>query len=279
MPELPLNDTTIWYERDGAGPPCLVLHGGLGVDHTLYRRSLQPLAARLELVFVDHRGNGRSGRPSVETITIEQLADDAAALARGLGFDRLIVFGHSYGGFVAQELALRHPELVAALMLIDTTPGQLGTGESEDDYRGAPPPPEMIDLVSRVPESDEELADGMAVVVPLYLHQADPVEAAALFDETVYSRDAMVQGFVSLSTWSSVDRLPDISVPTLVTVGRYDLFTSPPQADRIADRVPNSRASCVRAQRPHPMDRRARRVLSDRQRLARHGDAQVTIRR
>jgi proline iminopeptidase len=240
MPELPINDTTIWYERDGIGPPCLVLHGGLGVDHTMYRRSLQPLAERLELVFVDHRGNGRSGRPPVETITIEQLADDAAALARALGFDRILVFGHSYGGFVAQELTLRHPELVGALMLIDTTPGQLGTGESEDDYRGDPPPPELIELLSRVPENDEDLAEGMAVLVPLYLHRADPAAVAALFDQTVYARDAMVQGFVSLSTWSSVDRLPGISVPTLVTVGRHDLITSPPQADRMADRLPHS---------------------------------------
>jgi proline iminopeptidase len=240
MPALPINDTTIWYERDGTGPPCLVLHGGLGVDHTLYRRSLQPLAERLELIFVDHRGNGRSGRPLVETITIEQLADDAAALARALGFDRVVVFGHSYGGFVAQELTLRHPELVAALMLIDTTPGQLGTGESEDDYRGEPPPPEMIELVTRLPDSDEQLAESMAVMVPLYLHQTDPADGAALFDGTVYSRDAMVQGFVALSTWSSVDRLGTITAPTLVTVGRHDLFTSPPQADRIADRVPNS---------------------------------------
>ena len=240
MPELAVNDTTIFYEREGAGPPCLVLHGGLGVDHTMYSRSLRPLADRLDLVFPDHRGNGRSGRPPLDTITIEQLADDAAALAGVLGFDRILVFGHSYGGFVAQELTLRHPELVGALMLIDTTPGQLGTGESEDDYRGEPTPPELIDLVSRVPESDAELAAGMSVLVPLYLHQADTAEAAALFDQTVYSRDAMVQGFVALSTWSSVDRLPTISVPTLVTVGRHDLFTSPPQADRIADRVPNS---------------------------------------
>ena len=240
MPEVAVNGTTIWYQRDGVGPPCLVLHGGLGVDHTLYRRSLQPLAPRLELVFVDHRGNGRSGRPPVETITIEQLADDAAATARALGFERALVFGHSYGGFIAQELALRHPTLVRALMLIDTTPGQLGAEESEDDYRGPPPPPEMIELLSRLPESDQQVADSIRLLVGLYLHQSDVERAVQLFEGTVYSRDALVQGFVALAGWSAVDRLSTISAPTLVTVGRHDLFTSPPQADRIADRVPNS---------------------------------------
>lgn len=240
MPELAVNETTIWYERDGVGAPCLVLHGGLGVDHTMYRRTIQPLAERLDLIFIDHRGNGRSGRPPIETITIEQLADDAAAVVRELGIDQTIVFGHSYGGFVAQELTLRHPDLVRALMLIDTTPGQLGEGESEDDYRGEPPPLEMIEAMSQIPETDEQLAIGMPALVPWYLHRVDVDETIRLFDQTIYSRDAMEQGFVVLASWSSVDRLATIAVPTLVTAGRYDLLTSAPQADRIADRIPQS---------------------------------------
>ena len=240
MPELAVNGTTIWYERDGVGTPCLVLHGGLGVDHTFYRRTLQPLTESLDLVFLDHRGNGRSGRPAIDTITIEQLADDAAAVARELGFEQALVFGHSYGGFVAQELTLRHPDLVRALMLIDTTPGQLGTGETEDDYRGEPPPPGVMEAFSQLPETDEQMAAGMPAIVPWYLHRANVDDAISLFDQTIYSRDAMVQGFVSLASWSSVDRLPTISVPTLVTAGRHDLFTSAPQADRIADRIPQA---------------------------------------
>ena len=240
MPELAVNGTTIWYERDGVGAPCLVLHGGLGVDHTMYRRTLQPLAERLDLIFIDHRGNGRSGRPPIETITIEQLADDAAAVARELGIDQTIVFGHSYGGFVAQELTLRHPDLVRALMLIDTTPGQLGEGESEDDYRGEPPPAEMLEAMSQIPETDEQLAIGMPALVPWYLHRVDVDETIRLLDQTIYSRDAMEQGFVALASWSSVDRLATIAAPTLVSAGRYDLLTSAPQADRIADRIPQS---------------------------------------
>ena len=81
----------------------------MGLDHTYLRPALDPLADRLQLVYYDHRGNGRSGRPRMDTLTMEQLADDANALARRLGFDRLLVFGASYGGFVAQELAVRHP--------------------------------------------------------------------------------------------------------------------------------------------------------------------------
>ena len=138
VPTTDINETTIWYESVGAGPPCLVLHGGLGVDHTLYRATLTPLEHRLHLIYLDHRGNGRSGRPPLDTITIEQLADDAAALTRHLGHERVVVMGHSFGGFVAQELALRHPQAVSALVLVDTTPGQLGVTENPDDDQGPP---------------------------------------------------------------------------------------------------------------------------------------------
>ena len=60
-----INGTTLHYEADGHGPPCLVLHGGLGLDHIVYRRTLTPLTEHLRLVYVDHRGNGRSGRAAV----------------------------------------------------------------------------------------------------------------------------------------------------------------------------------------------------------------------
>jgi proline iminopeptidase len=235
-----LHGVDIWYERMGAGPPCVVLHGGLGIDHTMYQATLAPLAPHWELVFPDHRGNGRSGRPPLETITVPQLADDAAALIAHLGFDRALVLGHSYGGFVAQELALRHPTLVEGLVLVATTPGQLGTGERAEDSAGPPLPDEVADLLATPPSDDAELADGMRRLLPYYLHRRDAEEVAPAFEGTVYDRDAMVRGFEELAGWSSVDRLGHLDTPTLLVVGRHDVFSSPPQSWRIASRVPDA---------------------------------------
>jgi proline iminopeptidase len=232
-----LNGTSLYYEVDGTGPPCLVLHGGLGVDHQLYRRTLGPLAASSTLVFYDHRGNGRSARPPVETITMEQLADDAAGLATHLGFDRFAVLGHSFGGFVAQELALRHGDRVDRLVLVATTPGQLGHGESADDYAGPPPPDEFVQIVSTMPENDDQLARVMVRLLPFYLPRADPASVADLFDGVIISVAAMARGFEVLAGWSSVDRLGAISCPVRIACGRLDVFTAAPQADRIADRI------------------------------------------
>ena len=95
--------TDIFHLDVGAGPPCLVMHGGLGVDHSQFREGLDPLGDVLRLVYYDHRGNGRSGRPPIETLTLGQLADDADALRSHLGYEKVAVLGHSFGGCIAES--------------------------------------------------------------------------------------------------------------------------------------------------------------------------------
>ena len=242
MGDATINGTTLWYTVEGApgGPVCLVLHGGLGIDSTLYRATFTPLAEHVRLLYVDQRGNGRSARPAPETITIEQLADDAAALVRHLGHDSVAVLGHSYGGFVAQELALRHPDVVAALVLVDTTPGQLGATEEPGADQGPPPPPELQAAMANVPETNEGMRATMPDFFRWYLHRRDVNDVLPALEATVVDVATMAQGFVALSAWSSFDRLHTISAPALVVAGRHDLFTSWPQSRRIAERVPGA---------------------------------------
>lgn len=151
-----------------------------------------------------------------------------------------VVLGHSFGGFVGQELALRHPASVGKLVLVATTPGQLGLDEDPEEGPGAPLPDEAADLLSSVPVDDHALAEGLRRLMPWYLHRADVGEVASMMAETVFSRDAMVRGFQVLASWSTVDRLHRIAAPTLVAVGAHDVFTSPPQARRLTSRIPGS---------------------------------------
>ena len=83
-------------QRVGRGPAMLVMHGGMGWDHTYFRPGLDALSDQVELVYYDHRGNGRSGRPPSETITFEQLCADADALRGHLGLSPQAA---SCGGF------------------------------------------------------------------------------------------------------------------------------------------------------------------------------------
>jgi proline iminopeptidase len=240
MPTTVVNGTTIHYQTLGTGPTCLVLHGGLGLDHHLYRPPLAALADRLRLVFYDHRGNGRSGRPALSTITMAQLADDADALAEQLAADRVVVLGHSYGGFVAQELALRHPARVAGLILVGTTPGQLGTGEPPAEP-GPPIPTDLAPVFSAEPEGgvpDGEFAAVMRIVLAHQLCRPVSAELAAAVDRTVFDAGAYRHSMRLLASWSSVDRLPGITVPTLLVVGEHDWTCAKPQTLRIAGRLP-----------------------------------------
>ncbi len=150
-----------------------------------------------------------------------------------------MVIGHSYGGFIAQELAIRAPTSVRALVLLCTTAGQLGTGE-QPAPAGPPVPAEFVEMLSSKPETDEQLAAAMSDLAPAYVHRADPSVLRSLMEGTVFSASAMRRGFDVLADWSSVDRLGSITAPTLVVAGRHDPFTSWPQAYRIANRVPNA---------------------------------------
>lgn len=128
-----VNDTELYLDVEGGElavdgerlrrrPTLLALHGGPGFDQGYLRPGLRPLANDAQLVFVDLRGQGRSARPPVESCTLEQMADDVAALCHRLGIEHPIVFGHSAGGFVALHLALRHVELPCGLILCDSAP-------------------------------------------------------------------------------------------------------------------------------------------------------------
>lgn len=237
-----VNGTTLSYQEVGQGPACLLLNGSMGTDHTLLR-TLDPLGDRLRLIHLDQRGTGRSGRPPLSTLTLPQLADDAAALAGHLGVERMLVLGHSFGGFVAQELALRHPRLVAGLLLVGTTAGQRGASDRPGDEQGPPPPAEITAIMGELmsgPATDASFAAAMGALLPYYLHRYDAAELGPLIRHAVYDVATFRATVALLGTWSAIDRLDQVRAPTLVVVGRYDPVCSPPQSYRIARRIPGA---------------------------------------
>ena len=98
-------------------PALLLLHGGPGFDHS----SLRPLFAGLsdvaQVVYYDHRGNGRSDDGDQSDWTLAQWGDDVKGLCDALGIAKPIVLGMSWGGYVAQAYATRHPEHPGKLVL------------------------------------------------------------------------------------------------------------------------------------------------------------------
>ena len=185
-------------------------------------------------------------------MSMEGWAEDALAVGRALaGNDPLLVLGHSYGGFIARELAIRHPDALAGLLLCNTTPGQLGAGERPAP-QGPPTPPEFVELLSRMPETDEQVAAGLARMAPAYVHRARPDDLVRLMSRTRLSAAALGRGFEVLAGWSSVDRLPAVAAPTLLVAGRHDPFCAWPQSGGIADRVDGASSSSSSTARTSP---------------------------
>src|SRR5258708_12106343 len=101
-------------------PVACVIHGGPGSDPSGCRAPLAPLTEKLQLVYFDHRGSGRSARGDKARYTLDENVEDMEALRRYLGLGPIVSIGTSYGGMVAMAHAARYPEAVSHLVLIVT---------------------------------------------------------------------------------------------------------------------------------------------------------------
>jgi len=126
-----VNGVRLFFDVEGAGlvpdgpamrerPTVVLLHGGPGFDHSIYKPVLSSLADIAQVVFLDQRGNGRSDPGPREGWTLAQWGDDVRGFCEALGIDRPIVLGMSFGGMVALAYATRHPAHPAKLILGNT---------------------------------------------------------------------------------------------------------------------------------------------------------------
>jgi pimeloyl-ACP methyl ester carboxylesterase len=102
-------------------PTLILLHGGPGYDHSGFKPLFSRLADLAQIVYVDHRGHGRSDRRPAEEWTLDTFADDVVRLCDALGIVKPVVLGQSFGGFVAQRYIARHPAHPAKVILSSTS--------------------------------------------------------------------------------------------------------------------------------------------------------------
>jgi proline iminopeptidase len=252
---LAVTDTELYFDVEGAGivldgpamrerPTLVALHGGPGFDHTYFKPWLSPLIDTAQIIYLDQRGQGRSGRPPMETCSPEQMADDAAAFCRALGIERPVVLGHSYGGFVALHLAVRHPGLAERLILVDTAAGVSDMGDAMGtlEQRYGPEARAAGERTFSGDFSEEAMADFARLVLPAYLHNQALLPAMGeVMARTIFNAEVSTHFFSRLAgSYDLRARLPEIKTPTLVIVGDDD-FLLPPSASRaIAAGIPGA---------------------------------------
>lgn len=244
MPKVKINDTELYYIEHGSGTPFLVMHGGLGVDHTYLRPALDPLGDTFKLIFYDHRGHGRSGRPPTNTITYEQLADDANALRETLGYDKIGVIGNSAGGYIALHYAIRHQKNISYLILIDTAPAFDYMEELMAIVERKNPTPEIIaTLNAPAAPTIEEFRHQFKVLQPLYFYDfnSEVKEISdEIIDKMILNPEAAALNEELMLKYNISSQLTEIEVPTLILVGDEDFICPPSQAKRMHNSIPNS---------------------------------------
>jgi len=241
-----INDTEIFYTKCGSGTPFLVMHGGLGLDHTYFRPELDRLGDQLQLIYIDYRGHGRSGRPPITTITWEQLADDAEELRKVLGYNKVGVIGHSGGGFVALNYAIKYPQNVSHLILMNTFPAfdSFHLKESLANIQAKNPSPEVIKLINAPsPNTIEEFKEQYGILGFLYAYDYNSEikdRFEKMYEDMIVNLEALALTNSLIAKYNVISDLNKITAPTLIVGGSGDGVVPISEIQRLHDNIPNS---------------------------------------
>jgi proline iminopeptidase len=254
----------IYYKSLGQGPPLVLLHGGPAADHTYFLPYLLPLARTHRLIFIDERGSGRSQRlQDPAHYTVEAMADDVEDVRVALNLGSISLYGHSYGGVLAQAYAFKYQQHLTHLILNSTFSSTREMNEVLARQKAQMPPKKLARLNQleaaglfgkgeswehgRYSTEYATLSGGAyfpfqygARPDPTY----DPAAANSSSDWELYREmwgshgEFVIDG--NLKSVEYVDRLPTIHIPTLLLVGDHD-ECDPSLSREMHDKIAGSR--------------------------------------
>jgi pimeloyl-ACP methyl ester carboxylesterase len=244
---IPIGDTELYVVERGSGYPIIVLHGGPGLDHHEFADYLDPLCDEYRLLLVDQRGQGRSGRSTVDTWTLSQMARDVGLLGRAMNLERYAVLGHSYGAFVALQHAVDVPDRRGETIVSGGLPSSRFLDRIEANLAKFEP----VELREQVAaswaretevSSPEEMEKLTAEQMPFHFRDSrDPriddynrrTSGAVLSPEVLKHFAAQGYGGIEVE-----DRLRYIRHPVLVLGGRHDRTCSVEASETMATAIP-----------------------------------------
>lgn len=246
------NGYQIWYRRIGSGGiPLLTLHGGPGAGHD-YLEPLEGLATDRTVIFYDQLGCGKSDQPDDRSMwRIERFVTEIDILRKTLGLEKVHLFGQSWGGWLAIEYMLTRPTGIASLTLASTS-ASVPQFVAEASRLKSELPKNVRDVMKRYEEAKDfhnpEYESATMVFYQNYLcrlpkwpdcimRSIENLNGNAVYETMNGPNEFMVIG--NLKNWDRTERLGEIVVPTLITVGRYDELT-PACAESLYQGIPGS---------------------------------------
>jgi len=241
MPHLPTDDgASLHYIERGAGDETVVFSHSYLADHRHFEPQIEALAQRYRVIAYDHRGHGQSAK-SGAPITIDRITDDGIAVLEAIGGGPVHWVGLSTGGFVGMRIALRRPELLRSLVLMDTSAGA-------EPLLARARYTAMLAIVTRVGIRPVLAPTMKAMFGPSFL--ADPNRAA---ERAVWIERFSANDFTAISAFGHAifgrgDLTADvqaIDTPTLVIVGEHDRATTPDKSIRLTATIPGARMAVI----------------------------------
>lgn len=237
MPTASIGDIEVWHEVEGDGPPVLFISGTGGDLRTKPNVFDGPLVRHHTVAAYDQRGLGRTTKRD-EPTTMDQYGRDAAGLLDHLGWQNVPVVAVSFGGMVAQELAISRPDLVSRLVLCCTSSG----GEGGASY--------PLHTLADIDDPDERARTQLAIAdmrLGPEWQAANPEKAAKALarsaapanddpDREVGAR-RQLEARSHHDTW---DRLHQIEAPTLVAAGAHDGIAPLSNSENLVARIPDA---------------------------------------
>ena len=255
---VPVEGARLYYRDIGRGHPVVVLHGGPEFDHTYLLPELDLLADSYRLIYYDQRGRGKSAAGVLpEDVTIHSEVEDIERLREHFGLESVAVLGHSWGGLLAVEYAISHPERVSHLILLNTAPVSHGDYlllRQELPKKRTPDDLERLKAFRSTAGYQEGDPDNFAAYCRIHfkptVRQPEHLESVverlrASFTKEGVLKARAIEDRLTEQTWlvDDYDLLPALqrlSIPTLVIHGDYD-FTPVECAEHVADAIPGAR--------------------------------------
>jgi len=251
-----IGDCKLFFDVEGARlrpdgprmrevPTLLMLHGGPGFDHALFKPDFGVLADVAQLVYIDHRGNGRSDRGTKESWNLATWGDDLYEFCRVLDIQRPIVLGWSFGGFVALSYATRYPEHPAKLILSNTAANwRIEPALSTFERLGGQQAHDVAQAFFESPNEKTALAYS-STCLPLYSRR--PSSDLNVLARSVFNMEVTTDFLVGEQrTFDFLPALSRIVCPTLLLAGEDDPITPITFAEEIAAAMPRNLLSFER---------------------------------
>lgn len=236
MPKLKVNGAELFYEEKGSGNETLVFAHGLLFSNLMFEKQIEAFQDRYRCIAFDFRGQGQS-EVTREGYDMDTLAEDAAALIRELNAGPCHFAGLSMGGFIGQRLALRHPELLRSLTILESS-SEPEPRENVGKYR-------LLNFIARWFGLGVVAGQVMPIVFgEKFLNDAGRREERETWRQRITSNHRVgitraVRGVIERQ--GVYDEIAKISVATLIIVGDQDMATVPAKSERMHERIPGSK--------------------------------------